>query len=61
VNGCRVSEFEMIGTEIITRRVEVQMTELVEGKLSASQSALKDLADPKFTLDQHAIVAITAL
>lgn len=43
-------------SEVVERK---QAGERLRKSLAASQQALKDLADQKFALDQHAIVAIT--
>jgi PAS domain S-box-containing protein len=47
---------EALNSEIAERK---RAEEVVQESLAASETALKELADQKFALDQHAIVAIT--
>jgi PAS domain S-box-containing protein len=49
-------QYAAIRADITERK---QAEEAVKESLAASESALKELADQKFALDQHAIVAIT--
>ena len=46
------------GLQVVNRRLEEQIAERREAE-GAREQVLKDLADQKFALDQHAIVATT--
>jgi PAS domain S-box-containing protein len=48
--------FSKVARDITERK---QAEDVVKESLAASERALKDLADQKFALDQHAIVAVT--
>ncbi|MGD0213428.1 MAG: PAS domain S-box protein [Terriglobales bacterium] len=61
ISPIRDSSGAIVGASKIARDVtERKLTEIaLKQSLAASESALKELADLKFALDQHAIVAIT--